>query len=135
MAWRRLLRAYHRDVGYFVSALTLSYCISGLAVNHMADWNPNYQIHRSEHQVASLTGDPDEMQKRLIAALGLKAGEVRGRLQQSSKRFKLFLAEGGEVVADVTTGAVTLKLVRTRPGIFEINALHLNHLKGVWTYI
>jgi len=38
--WRRWNNTLHRDVGYLVVALTLVYGISGLAINHMADWNP-----------------------------------------------------------------------------------------------
>ena len=40
--WRPALRALHRDFGYLVVGLTIIYAVSGLAVNHIADWDPNF---------------------------------------------------------------------------------------------
>ncbi len=40
--WRRWSIALHRDERYVAAALTIAYSISGIAVNHIADWNPNY---------------------------------------------------------------------------------------------
>ena len=39
--WSRIL---HRDIGYFFIGTTLIYAISGIALNHMSDWNPNYSV-------------------------------------------------------------------------------------------
>ena len=39
--WSRIL---HRDIGYFFIGTTLIYGISGIALNHMSDWNPNYTV-------------------------------------------------------------------------------------------
>ena len=36
---RRYLRPLHRDFGYLIVGLTFVYAISGLAVNHIDDWN------------------------------------------------------------------------------------------------
>jgi hypothetical protein len=36
----------HRDLGYLCFGLTIIYVISGVAVNHIQDWNPNYVIER-----------------------------------------------------------------------------------------
>ena len=35
----------------------------------------------------------------------------------------------------MTTGRGTLKTITRRAVLFELNALHLNNLKGVWTYV
>ncbi len=40
--WRRWNKILHRDIGYLSVAMVFIYGISGLAVNHIADWNPNY---------------------------------------------------------------------------------------------
>ncbi len=39
--WSRIL---HRDIGYFFIFTSLIYGISGIALNHMSDWNPNYSV-------------------------------------------------------------------------------------------
>ena len=46
--FRPWLRAFHRDIGYFAVGLTVVYATSGLAVNHLKDWDPNFkQVNRS----------------------------------------------------------------------------------------
>ena len=44
MKWRKLIIATHRDVGYLLAGMTVIYAISGVAVNHVDDWNPNYVV-------------------------------------------------------------------------------------------
>ncbi|MCB9249542.1 MAG: hypothetical protein H6613_13835 [Ignavibacteriales bacterium] len=46
MKIRKLIRKLHRDVGYIAFGLTIIYSISGIAVNHVSDWNPNYSIEK-----------------------------------------------------------------------------------------
>jgi len=44
MKWRRLNNAVHRDLGYFFTGMIIIYALSGIALNHRNDWNPNYSI-------------------------------------------------------------------------------------------
>src|SRR5688572_16419067 len=48
---RRLNIATHRDVGYFFSSLIIIYCLSGIALNHVNDWNPDFIIQKKTIQV------------------------------------------------------------------------------------
>jgi len=41
----------HRDLGYLCCGLTIIYAISGVAVNHIHQWNPNYVIEKSIVQI------------------------------------------------------------------------------------
>ncbi len=43
-ALRKWSRILHRDIGYFFIFTSLIYGISGIALNHMSDWNPNYSV-------------------------------------------------------------------------------------------
>jgi len=45
------------------------------------------------------------------------------------------LQNSQEVRVNVDTGQGTRKRVVTRPLFYEVNALHLNQLKGIWTWI
>ena len=38
----KLNRITHRDIGYLIAGLTIIYAISGIALNHKNNWNPNY---------------------------------------------------------------------------------------------
>ncbi len=135
MRWRHLFRVLHRDVGYVSVALTLAFGLSGLAVNHIEDWNPNYKFASREVEIGPVTGSIDSQAKQVIAKLELEPREVRGHFAETDTQLRVFLTEGQEAVVDTRTGHGTLKTVTTRAVLFEVNSLHLNNLKGAWTYI
>jgi uncharacterized protein len=135
-SWRRWFRAFHRDIGYVVVALTIAYSLSGIAVNHIDDWNPNYSYDDRSIDIGALpAGSLVEREAYVVAKLGLDRAGVRGHFQESEHDFRVFLDEGQEVRVDTRTGKGTYKRITKRAVFFEVNALHLNNLKGVWTYI
>lgn len=138
MQWRRWNTILHRDLGYLCFGLTLIYAISGVAVNHIADWNPNYRIARQ----ASVLG-VDELSKfqgkegsklveAVLAALGLSL-PVKGFFQEDPSTIKVF-AEGNTISANLVTGQVVMEKVAARPILHAMNFLHLNHPKKAWTW-
>ncbi len=136
MKWRKLIRELHRDIGYTAVALTLAYSLSGLAVNHIEDWNPNYAFETIEVDVGPLpTDDYDAMQAHVVEALELPPEEVKGRFLETETDFRLFLPDGQEVRVDVRDGKGAIKRVTTRRVFYEVNALHLNNLRGIWTWV
>ncbi|MEM9489274.1 MAG: PepSY-associated TM helix domain-containing protein [Myxococcota bacterium] len=136
MNWRKLSRAVHRDIGYTAAALVIAYAISGLAVNHIEDWNPSYTFSEREVAVGALPADDlDAMQTQVVTALELDPARVRGRVMESAERFRLFLPDGEDVRIDIRTGVGIMKSVHTRTGLYEVNMLHLNSIKGVWTWV
>ena len=44
MNLRKINRVIHRDLGYFFTGMIIIYTVSGIALNHRNDWNPNYSI-------------------------------------------------------------------------------------------
>lgn len=134
--WRGVFRLVHRDLGYFCVALTLAYAVSGFAVNHIDDWNPNYRFASEHVELGPVpAGTPAEQAAHVMAKLELNPAKVRGHLMDNATTLRLFLPEGAEVTIDVTTGRGLHKLVEPRPVLFQVNALHLNNLKGAWTYV
>ena len=107
MRWRRLFRVLHRDIGYLLFGLVLAYSISGLAVNHVDDWNPSYSIHVSQVDLGPLPGDAglDAMETHVVAAADLDDDEVTGRRRPGPNAFIVFLQEGGEVRVAVDSHA------------------------------
>lgn len=133
-AWRRWNVAIHRDLGFLAAGLTLVYAISGVAVNHTADWNPSYRIERQALRIAPLAGVPaealaGEAQRRL--ALG---EPPRESFRPDPETLQLFYEQRTYTVK-VATGEVTLETTRPRPVLFPLNQLHLNAPKGAWTWI
>jgi uncharacterized protein len=133
--WRRWFRAFHRDIGYVAVALVLAYSLSGLAVNHMEDWNPNYRLDERAIAIGPLSGTLSEMEAQVIDRLAIDRGLVRGHFQESDRNLRVFLDEGQEASVDIMTGKGTLKTLSKRAVFFEVNALHLNNLKGIWTFV
>jgi hypothetical protein len=131
---RRLLRALHRDVGYLVAGLTVVYAVSGVAVNHIQDWNPNWRIGREEVHFAPIpvTGR-DEMAAELVRILALP-GPPKTSFRRAPEEIELFY-EGWSVEANVATGVAVTTRPRERPVLFDANFLHLNHPRGAWTWI
>lgn len=131
--FRRVIIAVHRDVGYFFAVLTVVYAISGVAVNHVEDWNPNYSVRHVERNV----GDLGEIEDEHLA------GEVLGRLEieatpkaavrMTDAEYRIFL-DNRTLHVQTPSGAIVDEVIERRPGIFHVNFLHLNHAKGWWTW-
>ena len=136
MAWRRWVRAVHRDLGYASVALILAYGLSGLAVNHIEDWNPSYSFGSKAVAIGPVTGASfAEKADAIVRAVGVDAGKVRGHFAESETVLRVFLQDGEEVVVDTTTGVGKHKTIVRRAGLYQINVLHLNELKGAWTWV
>lgn len=133
--WRRWFRAFHRDIGYAAVALILAYSLSGIAVNHIEDWNPNYSYTEDAFDIGPISGEPAVMAAAVIERLQIDPRGVRGHFLETTTQLRVFFEEGQEAKVDTTTGRGTLKLLGKRAVLFEVNALHLNNLKGLWTYI
>ena len=54
MSWRQWNSVLHRDIGFLCIGLTLVYAISGVAVNHIGDWNPSYTVINQTFEVGDL---------------------------------------------------------------------------------
>ncbi|MBK8980026.1 MAG: PepSY-associated TM helix domain-containing protein [Planctomycetes bacterium] len=134
--WRAVLRAIHRDAGYACVGLTVLYAISGVAVNHVADWNPNYAIERQEVALGPIEHQSpvdDAAVRAILAQLELPTG-FKTKFQADADSLRV-IQEGVTVDLTLSTGTGTLVRTSTRPVIHESNVLHLNHPKGAWTYV
>lgn len=116
--------------------MTLAYSISGVAVNHIEDWNPSYSFHERPVDLGALpVGDYPQMQQFVVEKLEIDPEIVRGHFMEAESEFRVFLADAQEVRVDPRDGRGVFKEIKTRPGLYEVNVLHLNHIKGLWTWI
>src|SRR5262245_24029094 len=53
--WRAWLRAVHRDVGYLAVGFTIIYALSGIAMNHIADWDPNFRSSEVQLKITPIS--------------------------------------------------------------------------------
>ena len=121
--WRKLFRSLHRDIGYVVAALTLAYSISGIAVNHIEDWNPNYTFANTRIDVGALpVGDYQAMQDHIVGALNLDVRAVKGHFMETETLFRVFLQNSEEVSVDVPEPARG-SLRKSRRGRFSTRSM------------
>lgn len=132
--WRRWNNILHRDIGYLVVGLTVVYGISGIAVNHTADWNPNYRVSKQAIEIPPLDPAPrDELVAIALRRLDL-AEEPMNVFRPDAHTLQLFY-DSRTYSIDLPTGKVVVENVQPRQVLFEFNQLHLNTPKRLWTYV
>jgi hypothetical protein len=134
--WRKWNRLIHRDLGYLCIGLTIIYAVSGVAVNHMRDWNPNFKVTESQRNVGPVRAeDPraPEVVGGILQQLGLDPS-YRDSFRRDEATLEIFI-EGGTVAVDLPTGKTVLEAVKDRRVLKEANFLHLNQPRGLWTYM
>jgi hypothetical protein len=131
--WRRWNNILHRDLGYFCVALTVIYAISGIAVNHMHHWNPNYKFEQVERSFEPIpVSDRETMVAQAVARLELPA-PPRESFRSDPATLQLFY-EGWSVEVHAEQGLAVIEKPRDRFLLRDFNFLHLNHPKGLWTW-
>ena len=130
--WRAWLRAIHRDFGYLAIGFTVIYAIRGIAMNHIDQWDPNFDA--SEYTV-QITPIPDELSddaavERVTAATGMgKPDDV----YRAGDEVRLGYSDGSKVTAIGDTVTVQKRSSRF---FFRVAVwLHAARGKPAWRYI
>lgn len=130
--WRAWLRAIHRDVGYLVIGLTVIYALSGLAINHIQDWDPNFT---SYEKVGSVEPIDPELDDDAAIALALERTGITATPRSTYRA-------GDEVHLDfdnrkvvIIGDQVTDQGREPRFFLRAANWLHYNRGKKAWTYV
>jgi hypothetical protein len=131
--WRPILRAIHRDLGYVAVGLTFIYALSGLAVNHVKDWDPNFHEYSTTHELGTaLPDDDDEAAKLVLDRLGIH--EQPTEVYRANDEIEILL-DHRTLHASTTTGHVLDEGQKPRFVLRFANWLHLNRGKKAWTYV
>lgn len=135
MRWRKWIRILHRDIGYLAAGLTVIYAISGVAVNHIDDWNPNYSIDKSTLVLDSIPSNlgREELISFILKEIG-ETGTLKNSFRPDVDKLDIFV-EGNTISVDLITREVHQEKLSSRTVIRESNYLHLNTPKKVWTYV
>lgn len=134
--WRKWVRILHRDIGYIAAGLTVIYSISGIAVNHINDWNPNYIIDKSVTKISSIPDNIIKSDKLVPYILGelQENGKFKNSYLADSTTLNIFV-EGNNIVVNLKSGEVSQEKIQSRSIIRETNYLHLNTPKRFWTFV
>jgi hypothetical protein len=134
LRWRPWVRAIHRDVGYFSVGLTFIYAVSGLAVNHIADWEPNFrQVTRTHQLAAPLPADDESLAASARALAGIEA-PIREVFRAGDDALEVVF-DRRTLHVDTRSGRVVEEGQEPRFFLRAANWLHLNRGKKAWTLI
>ena len=130
--WRPLVRAFHRDAGYVAVGLTVVYALSGLAVNHIKDWDPNFSSYRFVHEFGGpLPSNDTAAANRVLKGLRLDAIPV-SVARYAPDQLDIHLPDR-VLHANPQTGRVVEERQQSRFFLHVANWLHLNRGKKAWT--
>ena len=130
--WSRIL---HRDLGYFFIGTSIIYGLSGIALNHLKDWNPNYSVEIKEFKTdINLAKSPETKNNiRFLLDEIDDFDNYKSHYYPDANNIKIFLRGGSSVVANVHSGAGRAEFLKKRPLFYEVNFLHYNpHRWWMW---
>lgn len=132
--WRKWNRVLHRDLGYFFAGMTIIYALSGIALNHIQDWNPNYIIQTKEIRL-DRSYTREELNEKAVTGMLEKVGEkerYKKHYFPSANQLKIFI-NGGSVFINLDSGIGLIEKIRRRPLFYKVNFLHYNPIRW-WTW-
>lgn len=133
LRWRPQLRALHRDVGYLLVGLTFVYAASGLAVNHIDDWDPNFeQFERTHTLAAPLPEDEAAAGRQVLEQLGIDEQPSDVFLYEHELEIQL---DNRSLYVDGNAMTILDRGQEARPLLRVANWLHLNRGKKAWTVV
>jgi uncharacterized protein len=130
----KLNRSTHRDIGYLITGLITVYALSGIALNHKHDWNPNYIVNNFEFttdiNIKRETFN-DETARKILKGLPDNP-EYKTYHFPSGNTLTIFI-EGGLIHIDAISGKGVVERISKRPLFYQLNSLHYNPGKW-WKY-
>lgn len=128
---RRAIIAVHRDLGYFFTGFIIIFSISGIALNHVDHWNPNFVIERQPVTV-ELPAEQHAVSREQVLLVLEPIGAREDYLSHdfpTSSRIKIYLKDGS-VTGQLGGGEGEYETIRRRPFFYESNSLHVS--PGGW---
>lgn len=131
--WRAWLRAIHRDIGYLAVGFTVIYALSGIAMNHIDDWDPNFHATELAQKIAPVPDDASDAEavRRIAAAAGVTG--TPDDIYRAGDEVRLSFPDGTKLTAI----GDTLTTQRRRDRLFFRLAdwLHATRGKQAWKFI
>lgn len=133
MKWRKWNRVIHRDFGFIFFGMTIIYALSGIAMNHIKDWDPSYIITKKDINVN--IDNIQELTKNDVLSLlesYNEEGNYKKHYYPNAFTLKVFL-KSGSLTLDLNTKKGIIESVKRRPLFYEVNLLHYNPGR-IWTF-
>jgi len=123
--WSRIL---HRDIGFFFIGASFVYGLSGIALNHLNDWNPNYSVEREFFTSSIDLSQNDKTQKQVEKLVSQfdEVNNLRKFYYPNPETIKIFLKGGSSIVVNIKTGEGQAEFLKKRMLFYQVNFLHYN---------
>lgn len=133
---RKWSRNIHRDLSFLFSGMLIVYAISGVAMNHVKTFNPNYSITVEEYSLNAPLPSVEEITKEyvintLLTPLGEEDNYTKHYYPQPST-MKVFIKGGSSLVIDLNTNTAVYESIKQRYVLSAMTKLHYNP-GGWWT--
>jgi len=130
--WRAWLRAIHRDIGYLAVGFTIIYAISGIAMNHIDDWDPSFDASERVVKIAPVADDATDEQAVAVVIAASGTGKP-DEVFRAGDEVRLGYEDGTQVTAIGDT--VTIQQRSSRVFFRVAVWLHATRGKQAWKYI
>lgn len=129
------LRILHRDLGYLAVGLTIIFSVSGIAVNHIEDWNPNYSKEIKYLPLINFDrADAEtEMVQKVLKQADIPLSAYRSTFQPNRETLNIY-TDDGELQINLTSGMLRWESIGKRFLLFDFNFLHLNWGRDAWKW-
>lgn len=127
---RKLNHNWHRDLGYFFSGLIIIYCISGITLNHINNWDPDFIINKKTILIQENLSF-EKITESKIESLSKLAGENNYKLYDfpTKDQVKIYY-DNASFHINFTTKKGIYESVYRRPFFYQTNIIHKNSLSG-----
>lgn len=131
---RRWNLSWHRDLGYFFSTLIIIYCLSGIALNHVNDWDPDFIIYKSTVQFPR-TYTKSTVNDEVVISFGKAVHEDHFKVYDfpTDNQVKVYY-DNATLHINLETGTGHYEKIAKRHFFYEANVLHRNSLQG-WKWV
>ncbi|MFN8255740.1 MAG: PepSY-associated TM helix domain-containing protein [Bacteroidales bacterium] len=120
----------HRDLGYFLSSLIIVYCLSGIALNHINEWNPDFIISKKTIQIK------EKFNKETITTVAVNnycklVGEDEYKIYDfpTLNQVKIYF-DNASLHINFEKGEGVYERVERRPLFYHSNLIHRNSVEG-----
>lgn len=115
---------------------SLIYGISGIALNHLSDWDPNYLVRIEKTKTLEDFSKPMLTKDKILNLLKeLQAEDTYKSFNyvENNSILRIYLSGRSSVTVIPSTGEVIAEFVKKRPVFYHTNFLHYNP-NQLWTW-
>ncbi len=134
--FRRYCRSIHCHLSFFFAGVILVYAVSGITMNHLKDFNPQYRISVENYTAPGSFPRAHNYSEMEIRILLEKIGEQDNYIKHfypNASTMKVFLKSGSSFTLNTQTGEAGYEGLKKRPVFHQLSFLHYNPGKW-WTY-